>query len=245
MSDLTAMRKKILATAFMSGEGHVPSAFSILEIMVALYDHVLDLPGGDRCVLSKGHGVLALYAVLAEHKIIPDTWDQHFCQARSFYEGHPNHLCPGVEFSGGSLGQGLGAAAGLALGLKIQKRPGRVFAVVGDNEASEGSVWETALIAYNLRLNNFSIILDDNRSCPLNVRDIGKKFRAFGWQTHEVDGHDVTALKHAMRERSNSLPTCIVARTIKGYGCDPLQEPKYHHYKYTAAEMPALMSAVR
>lgn len=245
MIDLTAIRRKIIETSFFAQEGHIPSALSIVEILAALYDHILPEEIDSRFILSKGHGVLAQYAVMAEKKIIPELWWQRFCQANSYYEGHPNHRCPGIEFSTGSLGHGFPLAAGLALGLKIQSRPGRVFCLVGDEECNEGSIWETAQLAYALRLYKLVVIVDDNRSSPQPMLDIAKKFKAFGWQTHEVDGHDVSSLKHALREKSNSLPTCIVARTTKGHGCEPMREKAWHHKSPTSDQMPALMRAVK
>ena len=241
MSELSALRRDMLKTAFLSQEGHLPSSFSVLEILWSLYaykDH------DDRVVLSKGHAALALYAVLADRNLLPAAWWHRFCQDGSFYEGHPNHNCPQVEFSTGSLGHGMPMAAGLALGLRIQNRPGRVFCLIGDEEANEGSVWETALLAHQLRLNNFVVVVDDNRSSPLGMLDIAKKFKAFGWQTHDVDGHDLSSLKLALGETSNSLPICIVARTVKGHGCKPLENKAWHRRAPTVEEIGLLMADV-
>lgn len=242
MADLPALRRQMLQTAFFAQEGHLPSSFSVLEILDAIYSVKTD---ADRVVLSKGHAALALYTILADRGLIPEFWWHRFCQPGSIYEGHPNHAIPGVEFSTGSLGMGIGMAAGLALGLKIQNLPGRVFCVVGDEECNEGSVWETALLAYKLRLNNLVVVVDDNRSSPLPMQSIGDKFRAFGWQTMQAKGHDIRDLVTSLSFVSESLPTTIIASTVKGYGCPPLQDKAWHHRSPKSDEMAALLGAVQ
>lgn len=241
MSDLAQMRRDMLVTSCFAREGHLPSSFSVLELLVAIYDV---MGPDDKFTLSKGHAALALYTVLAAKGILPEFWWQRFCQPGSYYEGHPNHRVPGVTFSTGSLGHGIGMAAGLALGMKIQEQPGRVFCLVGDEELNEGSCWETALLAYTLRLNNFVVIVDDNGSSPLGMRSIVDKFNAFGWSSFAVDGHSVEDITKALDFTSPSLPTCVVACTTKGYGCKPLRDKAWHHRAPTAEELKPLLEAV-
>jgi transketolase len=251
---LTGLRRRILEAAAASGEGHVPSAFSILDILWVLYDRVLGVssadpaaPGRDRFVLSKGHASLALYAVLAEKGFFPRHWLDRFGRYDSPLGGHPDRSkVPGVEASTGSLGHGFPIAVGMAMGLAIRRTPARVFCLIGDGEANEGSVWEAAALGAHHRLSNLCCIVDYNHSTDraLAMGDIGAKFSAFGWSVQEVDGHDHASLHRALGARPDG-PSAIVANTVKGHGCPPMEhQPAWHHRSPTAAELPDLIAAL-
>ena len=250
------LRRRIIEVATASGEGHIPSAFSILDILWVLYDRVLNVapetvsdPARDRFVLSKGHASLGLYAVLARKGFFPAALFDSFGQFDSILGGHPDGgKVPGVEASTGSLGHGFPMSVGMVMGLRIQQIPARVFCVVGDGESNEGTVWEAAALAAHHRLNNLCCIVDYNHSTDraLALGDIGAKFAAFGFATREVDGHDHQALRDALTwAPAADMPVCIVANTIKGHGCPPMEsQPAWHHRTPTAAELPELLAAL-
>jgi transketolase len=246
------LKADIVKSAFESQEGHIPSAFSILDILWVLYDKVLNInptmvddPNRDRFILSKGHGSLGLYAVLAKKGFIDPKEMSTFGKVDSRLGGHPDrNKIPGVEASTGSLGHGMPIAVGTALGLKIQNNPARVFALVGDGEANEGTVWESALLAAHHGLDNLYCILDYNHSTDraLSIGDMASKFESFGWRTATVDGHDQKQLEEALREPTEKTgkPLMVVANTIKGYGLKSMENnPAWHHRAPTAEERDA------
>ncbi len=249
------LRRLILESATSAREGHVPSALSVLDILWVLYRDVLridparpDAEDRDRLVLSKGHASLGLYAVLAARGFFPAAELASFAQAGSRLGGHPDRTkVPGVEASTGSLGHGLPIAAGMALGLRIRGRPQRVFAVVGDGECNEGTIWETALLAAYHRLEALTAVVDFNHSGDraLGLGSVVDKFRAFGWAAEEVDGHDHAALRAALGAPPAGRPRALVANTIKGFGCPPLEnDPAWHHRAPTTTELPGLLEAL-
>ena len=252
---LGRLRRRVIETAARAGEGHIPSALSVLDILWVLYDRILRLdphaplaPERDRFVLSKGHASLGLYVVLAEKGFIPAEALDGFCTYDGILGGHPDcNKVPGVEVSAGSLGHGLPMAVGMALGARISGRPFQVFCLVGDGESNEGSIWEAALLASHHRLSNLCCIVDYNHSTDraLALGDVAAKFQAFGWSALTVDGHDHEALHAALSAPPTDKPRCIVANTVKGYGCPPMEnQPAWHHRGPTAAELPDLLSAV-
>lgn len=223
------LRRAIIETAYAAQEGHIPSALSILDIVWVLYDRVLK--PADRFILSKGHGCLALYAVLAEKGFFPAEELKRFASFGGMLGGHPHCKVPGIEASTGSLGHGLPIAVGIALGLKIQRNSARVCCLIGDGEANEGSIWEAAALAAHHNLSNLTCIVDANFSSEraLKMRDIGEKFEAFGWDTTEIDGHNHGEIFHARRWGPSDRPFCIIANTIKGHGCKPMENnPAWH-----------------
>ena len=251
---LKQLRGKIIETATLAQEGHIPSALSVLEILWVLYDRVMAVnPANvtceerDRFVLSKGHASLGLYVVLAEKKFFPPESLQDFGKFDSILGGHPDSTrVPGVEASTGSLGHGLPMAVGMALGLKIRRLPPQVYCLIGDGESNEGSIWEAALLAAHHALSNLCCIVDHNHSTDraLFMGDIGAKFTAFGWAVREVNGHDQEALYDALTWRTDK-PVCIVANTIKGYGCEAMEnQPAWHHRSPTPDEMSQLLETV-
>jgi transketolase len=250
------LRRQILEAAAASAEGHVPSAFSVLDVLWILYHEVLQVnprdpawPERDRFVLSKGHASLGLYAVLAASGFFPADELRTFAQAASRLGGHPDRTkVPGVEASTGSLGHGFPMAVGMALALRIRGSRSRVFALVGDGECNEGSVWEAAMLAAHHRLDRLTCIVDYNHSGDraLGLGDLVGKFRSFGWEASAVDGHDHQALRRVLAPVAAGRPVVVVAETIKGHGCPPLEnEPAWHHRAPTAVELPRLLEALR
>ena len=252
---LREQRRTIIETAAAAGEGHIPSALSILDILWVLYDGVLDIDPADpdaksrdRFILSKGHGCLALYAVLAGKGFFPHAALASFGKYDSPFGGHPDcRKLAGVEASTGSLGHGFPIAVGCALGLRIRGLPARVFCLIGDGEANEGSVWEAAMVAAHHRLHNLTCVVDGNHSTDraLELGDIGAKFAAFGWAVREVDGHDHAALRRAFARDGSGKPLSIIAHTVKGYGCTSMEnEPAWHHRAPARAELAELLQSL-
>ena len=233
------IRKDILRIAKASGHGHIPTCFSIVEILYAVYDtmrHDATNPSWeerDIFILSKGHAALGHYCVLAKFEYFDVEKVYSFGAFMSAFGCHADRLkVPGVEASTGSLGHGIGLAVGMALGLKIKKRDRQVFALIGDGESNEGSVWEATMVATNLKLDNLTIIYDNNMSHTrgLQIRNPGERLKAFGCEVLEVNGHDVDSLKAAILKRSNGVKA-IVANTKKGFGCKTLVENQYEWHR--------------
>jgi transketolase len=228
------------------GRGHIGSTLSLIEILRVLYDDVLRFDAKnprwkerDRCVLSKGHGCIALYAILADKGFFPMEELDRFCRKDGILGGHPEFgKVPGVEASTGALGHGLSIGIGLALAARAEKRDSKVFVVMGDGEINEGSVWEAAMCAGKHRLSNLTAIVDYNKIQSAGfTRDIqpleplADKWRAFNFEVAEVDGHDVAALRKVLaKPLSGDKPTAIICHTVKGKGI-PFAEndPKWHH----------------
>lgn len=236
-------RRQIVDMVVTGRDGHIPSAFSIVEIVTVLYRDVLKVDGADPewpardyFILSKGHGCLALYVNLHRHGFLTDEDISGFCRKDGILGEHPDFTkVPGVEASTGSLGHGLSFALGLTLGLRIKGMDNRVFVVVGDGECHEGTVWEAAHVARNHQLGNLCVIVDWNESGQqlLPHDDLPAKWRAFGWNTVVVDGHDEDELRTAFNSvtfETKAIPSVIIARTVKGKGV-PMMEGhgKWHH----------------
>jgi transketolase len=249
---MNKLRRQIVSATATAGEGHIGSAFSILDILWVLYDQVLRInpkdpksDERDRFVLSKGHGSLALYAILAEKGFFSVAELGSFATFDSLLGGHPDHnKVPGVEASTGSLGHGLPNAVGMALGLRIRKIDSRVVVLVGDGECNEGTIWESALLAAHHRLSNLTCIVDYNHSTDraLLLGDIAAKFSAFGWATITISGHDHQAIYDAMKRTDPARPIAIVAETIKGFGCKQMENnPAWHHRVPTLDELPVIL----
>lgn len=231
----TELRREILKMIHNAASGHPGGALSVLDILLILYYQVMRVdphnPGDrerDRLVFSKGHACAALYAVLADRGFFPFAHLRQFRKIDSPLQGHPDmRKTPGVDFSTGSLGQGLSAANGMALAARLDGSPRRIYAVLGDGEIQEGQVWEAAMTAAHYRLDNLTAFLDYN-GLQIDgwVRDIKSieplvpKWSAFGWYVLECDGHDYNQLLEALRRARANLgaPTMIIARTVKGKG---------------------------
>lgn len=242
------VRRQVLETALTGGKGHIPPALSWVEIGVALYcggalRHRPDDPNWsqrDRFLLSKGHGCLTLYALLADRGFFPEEELQTFVQDGSRLAGHPDPEIPGVEMISGSLGHGLGFGAGLALGARHDSEAWRVFTLLGDGECQEGSVWEAAAFAGQHGLSNLIAIVDRNRLCSTDFTEnvIGlepapDRWQSVGWDVLEVDGHDLTALVDTfgrLDARMSDRPLVLIAHTTKGRGVSFMENsPQWHH----------------
>ncbi|MBI2623045.1 MAG: transketolase [Candidatus Liptonbacteria bacterium] len=240
------LKEKILRAATAAQEGHIPAAYSILDIVWVLYDRILGVtpenandPDRNRFILSKGHAAVGLYVVLAEKGFISSDLLKDFGKFESPLGGHPDRLkVPGVEASTGSLGHGFPMAVGLALGAKIKKKPSRVYVIVGDGEANEGTIWESAMLAAHHKLDNLYCILDHNHSGdgamgPGNMR---KKFESFGWHASSIDGHDQKAIHAALTQRVLGKPVAVIAETVKGKGIKIMENSPEWTHKYPAPE---------
>ncbi|MBM3299103.1 MAG: transketolase [Deltaproteobacteria bacterium] len=233
------IREDILKVSHASGHGHIPSCFSVVEILYALYSVMKHNPrdpswdGRDMFILSKGHAALALYCTLARFGYFPVERVYSFGAFESDFGCHADRLTiPGVEASTGSLGHGIGLAVGMALAFKLKNNDRKVYTVVGDGEANEGTVWEAIQVADSLNLDNLTIIYDNNlsHSRGLQVRQPERKLEAFGCAVREVAGHDVVALKEALTDRSDKV-NAIVANTVKGFGCATLEQGQYEWHR--------------
>lgn len=250
------VRRDILRISLHSGHGHIPTCFSVVEIMKAVYDTMRydpinpQLDNRDIFILSKGHAALAHYCVLSRSGYFPIEDVYSFGAFRSKFGCHADrNSVPGVEWSTGSLGHGSGVAAGIALTFKIKKSPRKVFVLIGDGETNEGSVWESLMVAANLKLDNLYVLFDNNRSQSrcLPISNPSEKFRAFDCETFEVNGHDVDELKAALASPPNGRPKVIVANTVKGWGCNTLIKDvfSWHRRSPTKDEMEMLLGELQ
>lgn len=231
---------------------HIGGALSAADLLAALYFHVMKVEPSnpewrdrDYFILSKGHGVLALYAALAERGFFPVEALKSFEQAGSMLAAHPTLKVPGVEVATGSLGHGLPIGMGIAIACRVEGTPNRVFVLLGDGEMQEGSVWEAALSAPRFGLDNLVAIVDQNRFQALAaveqivpVDPLADKWRSFRWSVIEIDGHDlgqvVAALEHPPEP---GRPTVIIAQTVKGKGAPCLENtPRAHYTRLTSEE---------
>jgi len=248
------IRKNILKIAHASGHGHIPTCFSVVEVIYAVYDFMRHDPQNpnwnerDIFILSKGHAALGLYCVLAQFGYFPIEDVYSFGSFQSDFGCHADrYKIPGIEASTGSLGHGIGLAVGMALGIRLKKENRRVYTVIGDGESNEGSVWEALMVAGNLALDNLTILYDNNRSHArgLQITNPAEKLKAFGCQVSEVDGHDIGVIKKALAEPQKG-PKAIVADTVKGFGCRLLAENQYewHRKSPTDGQLCQLLEAL-
>ncbi len=259
MTDLkrvaTDVRCDILRMIAEAGSGHPGGSLSCTDILTSLYfGGVLKhdpknpkMEGRDWFFLAKGHAAPALYATLAHAGYFPVEELKTLRKLGTRLQGHPDcNLCPGVEVSTGSLGQGLSIAAGTAAGLRLDGKPGSVFALLGDGECEEGQVWEAAMFAAHRRLGNLTAIIDHNGlqidgkvTEVCSPEDLGAKFEAFGWQVHHVNGHDIDALVKLLGEckaASDGAPHAVIAETVKGKGVSFMENQAGWHGKAPNAE---------
>jgi transketolase len=247
MDTARLIRREIIEMAHRSGGPHVGSALSCVEILASLYGVVLRLePWEERdiCILSKAHASMALYAALASNGIMPEGMLKTYCRDG----GLPAHLDVqtghGVECSAGSLGHGFNIGLGMAAGFKSRNSGRRVYALIGDGESQEGSVWEGALFAPRLGLDNFTAIMDYNNlqgyGRPREIcsfEPVADKWAAFGWDVVTVDGHDCGELLGALRTESVGKPRLIIARTVKGKGVSFMENELIWHYYIVTDEI--------
>lgn len=259
------LRRLVVRALDGGGRGHVGSSLSLIEIMRVLYDDILhyraddpDWAERDRCILSKGHGCIAQYVMLAEKGFFPLEVLDTFCRIDSILGGHPEVKVPGVEASTGALGHGLPVGVGRAMGLRMKGSAARVFVITGDGEINEGSVWEAALSASKHRLGSLTLLIDYNKiqsagpiADILPLEPLADKWRAFGFGVAEVDGHDVTALRRVLSRLplEADRPSAIICHTVKGKGLSFAEhQPSWHHKstlkKEAIAEMYSALEAL-
>jgi transketolase len=241
--------------------GHMASAFSLVEIIRVLYDDILrydsknpQWTSRDRCILSKGHGALALYVLLADKGFFPEAELWNYCKEDGILGGHPEYgKVPGVEASTGSLGHGLSIGIGFALSARYSTSAHRTFVIVGDGECNEGSIWEAALAASKHKLSNLTVIVDYNKQQSyattyevLDLEPFATKWQAFGFSVHQVNGHNVEELQGALAKVpfETSKPSVLICHTIKGKGVSFMENNlDWHHKNYpTASEIKALIA---
>ena len=231
---------------------HIASILSISDIIAVLYDQIMSFNpknpkdrSRDRFILSKGHAGAAVYAALAEKGFFPVKNLSKHCANGSYLSGHISHKnIPGVEFSTGSLGHGLSVACGMAKFAKIENKKHRIFTLLSDGECDEGSNWESILFASHHKLNNLTAIIDYNKiqsiestSKTLDLEPFSEKWRSFGWNVIEVDGHDHNQLiKNLKKTKQSNRPTCIIAHTIKGKGISFMENNNLWHYRSPQGE---------
>lgn len=243
-----SLRRNVVDIIMAGGGGHIGGDMSVLNALLVLYKNHLNIslettadPNRDRFVLSKGHAVEALYAVLSDCGFLDlEDVKARFSKFGSPYIGHPNNKLPGIEMNSGSLGHGLPVCVGMALAGKRSGKSYRVYTVMGDGELAEGSVWEGAMAAANYNLDNLCAVVDRNRlQISGNTEDVMKldsqeqRWAAFGWNVISVDGNSIEALDAAFTAAKHHAgqPTVIISNTTKGYG-SALMENKasWHHH---------------
>ena len=258
MSDLevrlaSKIRAQALRMVHRSNASHIGTCLSMADLLAVLYEKILrvdpaypDWAERDRFILSKGHGVAILYAVLAERGFFSKEWLSTYYQDGSVLAGHAtSHGVPGIEVSTGSLGHGLPIGCGMALAGKREDKPYRVFVMLSDGELDEGSNWEAILFAPQHKLDNLTAIVDYNKiqsfgavSEVMELAPLADKWRAFRWAVREIDGHDHTQIQSALTSLpfEPGKPSVIIAHTIKGKGVSFMENQLAWHYKSPNAE---------
>lgn len=243
------VRKETLKIHKIAPETRIASSLSAVEIFVVLYyGKILKFDaknikweGRDRFIISKGHGAISLYPILADLGYFDKKELDNVCKEGTFLGGIPDSIIPGFETINGSLGHGPGVACGMALALKRKKAKEMVFVLLGDGELYEGSVWEAIMFAGEHKLDNLILILDNNQKCMLDyckkILDLEpheEKFKAFKWDVQTVDGHDVNQLYHSLnilKTERNQKPKLLIANTLKGKGVPSLETDPLCHIK--------------
>ena len=256
---LVQVRSVILQQAFRAHVGHIGSALSIADIMATLYHDILRIPSPDdsqrdRFILSKGHGALALYAALFATGRISQTELDTYCGDLSLLGVHPQHGLPYVEFTTGSLGQGLSWGVGLALANRMRGSLGRTFVLLSDGECNEGAVWEAIMYASQQRLGTLYAIIDIDGQQALgltkdviDLEPMQERWEAFGWDVHEVDGHSPQAITRAiaLAKDQRTKPHVLLARTVFGNGVGFMEgKIAWHYLPLSPAEFDLAMKGV-
>lgn len=241
------LRRLIFRAIEHGGRGHIGPALSLVEIIRVLYDDFVrhdperpDWHERDRFILSKGHGCLALYAVLADRGFFDADELDRFCHFGSFLGGHPETVVPGVEACTGALGHGLSIGLGMALAARMQGRASKVYVLMGDGEINEGAVWEAAACADKHKLANLTAIIDYNKIQSAgsvfdiqSMEPLADKWTSFGFQVFECNGHDVEELRRVFQEARNhpgDRPRAVICHTVKGKGIPAAENnPDWHH----------------
>ncbi|MGI6413050.1 MAG: transketolase [Syntrophomonadaceae bacterium] len=243
------IRRHGIEMTHISQGSHIGAVLSVADIVAVLYNDIANvdpanpkMPARDRIILSKGHAGAAIYAALAEKGFFKvEELKTHYADG-SRLSGHVSHKgIPGVEFSTGSLGHGLSVGAGMAYGAKKDNKQHKVFVICGDGECDEGAVWEAALVANHYKLNNLVAVIDHNKMQSLDfcentiaLSPFADKWKAFGWNVIDIDGHDHDALRDAFIKAKESIdkPTVIIANTIKGKGISFMENDILWHYRF-------------
>ena len=243
------IRRHGIEMTHLSHGSHIASILSVADIVAVLYNDVANVspenlkdPNRDRVILSKGHAGASIYAALAEKGFFDrEELKTHYADG-SRLSGHVSHKgVPGVEFSTGSLGHGVCVGAGMALNAKIENAPYYTYAIVGDGECDEGSVWEMALFANQFKLNQLVVIVDHNKMqsldfCEntLSLSPFAEKWKSFGWNVLDIDGHDHDQIRSALNKakESKDKPTVIIANTVKGKGVSFMEFDILWHYRF-------------
>src|SRR3989338_3749846 len=229
------LRKDIITMIYNAQSGHPGVSLSAIDVLVGLYYHKLRvdsknplLQDRDRFVLSKGHCSPAIYSVLADKGYFPKSELEGYRKINSMLQGHPELSTPGIDFAGGALGQGVSFSLGIALACRLDKKNCSVYAMIGDGEMQEGAVWEAAMAAVFHKLDNLIVILDKNQVQQtgktkeiMDIGNAGLKWKAFGWNVIDINGHDMQQILKALDKASkikNKKPTIIISNTIKGKG---------------------------
>jgi transketolase len=254
-----AIRRVVIEQSKRAGVGHIGSALSVADLVAAVYTHGLRPSGAgerdrDRFVVSKGHAVLAVYAALHRLGRLSQADLDGYCADASLLGVHPEHALTGIDFSTGSLGQGLSIGAGAALAARLQGSARRVFVLMSDAECNEGAVWEAAMFAAHHRLGALTALIDLNGQQAMGATDeilslspMAERWRAFGWDVHEVDGHDHAGLGALLARLAGDRPHVLVARTVFGKGVSYMgRQLKWHYlpmsdddYRRAVAELEA------
>jgi transketolase len=245
------VRSIILEQAKRAHVGHIGSALSVADIVTVLYADVLHIPHPedperDRFILSKGHAALAVNAAVFLKGWLSEEALNTYCGDGSLLGVHPEYGLPGVDFATGSLGHGLTLGAGAALAARLQRSPRRAFVLLSDAECNEGSVWEAVMFAAHHKLSNLVAILDLNGQQALGYTEqvlslspMAARWRAFGWDVHEVDGHDIASMKKTLAslDTTTGLPHVLIARTVFGKGVSFMEgQIKWHYWPMSDAE---------
>ena len=242
------LRSLVVRSLIGGGRGHMGSAMSLIEMLRVLYDDIAKFKSSepkkkdrDRIILSKGHGCLALYVILADLGFFDKSYLKKFCHPDSILGGHPEYKkINGVEASTGALGHGLPIGIGMAISAKINKINNKILVLLGDGEQNEGSIWESALSASKHQLDNLVVLIDYNKiqsygfvKDVLNLEPLSSKWESFGFNVHEVNGHDKKQIKDALNSTKNlnQKPNAIICHTIKGKGFKFAENNPFWHHK--------------
>jgi len=241
------LRRRTLDMIWHAQAGHPGGSFSLAEILACMYFRILridsarpDWPDRDRFILSKGHAAPIFYVTLAERGYFPLETLKTYDQLNSILQGHPDMRTPGVDMSSGSLGQGLSPGIGMALGARLRGMDFRVYVLLGDGEIQEGQVWEAAMAASAYRLDTLTAIVDCNKiqlsdfiAKTMPIDPVADKWRAFGWEVRECDGHDVAAILRGLEDLQGvrGRPGVLLAHTVKGKGVSFMENKPVWHAK--------------
>lgn len=239
------IRLKAWNMAYKAKASHMGGNFSMADVISVLYTDVAHIDpknpeneNRDRVILSKGHCCAIMYALLADRGFFPEEELEHFGENGSMLSCHISKKVPGVELSSGSLGHGAAVAAGMALNGKLNDKPYHVYAICGDGECDEGSIWEMVMFAGQHKLDNYTVVIDANKIQAMgdtkniiNLQPIAEKWKLFGWTALDIDGHDHDALRGAFAAPHDGKPKVIVANTIKGHGASFMENNLWWHYQ--------------